>query len=159
MRRIAVLVAALSFCVAGGQARATTQGSCDVAEARAVLNAYLVAFKRGQYTDLQALFATKPEFLWYAVSPPYGRTGQRAKDRLALLTYWRARHAKRETLNVVRFNFASTQERDGVLLANFNGRIIRKANDLPSERRGFKATLRCGADATQFIVLSIGTKV
>lgn len=159
MRRIAVLVAALSFCVAGGQARATTQGNCDVAEARAVLNAYLVAFKRGQYTDLQALFATKPEFLWYAVSPPYGRTGQRAKDRLALLTYWRARHAKRETLNVVRFNFASTQERDGVLLANFNGRIIRKANDLPSERRGFKATLRCGADATQFIVLSIGTKI
>ena len=130
-----------------------------MAEARAVLNAYLVAFKRGQYTDLEALFATKPEFLWYAVSPPFGRTGQRAKNRLALLTYWRARHAKRETLNVVRFNFASTQERDGVLLANFNGQIIRKANDLPSERRGFKATLRCGADATQFIVLSIGTKI
>ena len=61
MRRIAVLVAALSFCVAGGQARATTEGSCDVAEARAVLNAYLVAFKRGQYADLQALFATKPD--------------------------------------------------------------------------------------------------
>ena len=156
---MAVLVAAVSFCVAGGQARATIQGSCDVAEARAVLNAYLVAFKRGQYTDLQALFATKPEFLWYAVSPPFGRTGQRAKNRLALLTYWRARHAKRETLNVVRFNFASTQERDGVLLANFNGRIIRKANDLPSELRGFKATLRCGVDATQFIVLSIGTKI
>jgi hypothetical protein len=130
-----------------------------VAEARAVLNAYLVAFKRGQYTDLQALFATKPEFLWYAVSPPFGRTGLRAKNRAALLSYWRARHTKQETLNVVRFNFASTQERDGVLLANFNGRIIRKANDLPSERRGFKATLRCGADATQFIVLSIGTKI
>lgn len=60
---------------------------------------------------------------------------------------------------MVRFNFASTQERDGALLANFNGQLIRKANDLPSERRGFKATLRCGADATQFIVLSIGTKI
>ena len=159
MRWIAVSVAALSLGLAGGQARATTQGSCDAAEAHAVFNEYLVAFKRGQYTDLQALFATKPDFLWYAVSPPYGRTGQRAQNRLALLSYWRARHAKQERLGVVRFNFASTQERDGALLANFNGQLIRKANDLPSERRGFKATLRCGADATQFIVLSIGTKI
>lgn len=169
MRWIAIAVAALSLCFVGGEAQATSQASCDATEARAVLNKYLVAFKRGQYNDLQNLFAAKPDFRWYSVAPPYGRTSlssspydrpaQNAENRVALLSYWRARHAKGETLNVVKFRFALTEERGGSLFAHFNGDLIRKANDLPSERRGFKATLRCGTGATQFIVLSIGSKI
>jgi hypothetical protein len=46
----------------------------------------------------------------------------------------------------------------GAGIANFNRQLTRKAVDLPIERRGFKATIQCGP-STQFIVLSIGTKI
>ena len=72
------------------------------------------------------------------------------------MSYFRARHRKREVLRVVLFNFASTQERDGALVAHFNGRLSRAATDLPLERRAFKATIRCGP-TPQFVVLSTGT--
>ena len=92
------------------------------------------------------------------VAPPFGRTGQRAFNRSTLMRYFRARHAKREALSVVKFNFASTMMRDGVTVAHFNGILRRRAGDLPIERRGFKASILC-TDTRRFAVLSIGTKI
>ena len=122
------------------------------------MNGYVEAFNRGRYAALQRLFAEEPGFAWYAVAPPHGRTTWRSQNRSTLIGYLRVRHSKREVLRVVRFSFASSQERDGAVIANFNGQLTRKAVDLPIERRGFKATIQCGP-STQFIVLSIGTKI
>ncbi|HEY6076979.1 MAG TPA: hypothetical protein VIV36_09065 [Gaiella sp.] len=132
--------------------------ACDAGTARSTLTSYVQAFNGGRYSRLQLLFAQEPEFGWYAVSPPHGRTSRRSQDRSTLMSYFRARHRKREVLRVVLFNFASTQERDGALVAHFNGRLSRAATDLPLERRGFKATIRCGS-TPQFVVLSIGTAI
>jgi hypothetical protein len=137
----------------------TTDVRCDSAEVRATFDAFLIAFNRGDRPKLAALFAPSPAFRWYAVAPPFGRTGTKSQNRATLMTYFRGRHAKREILKVVRFRFASTQSRDGALMANFNGELTRKASDLRPERRGFKATIVCGAMNTSFIVVSIGTKI
>ena len=160
MRPIACLAAVVALALAstGGRAGASGVVGCGALEARAALNAYVLAFNRGNTSDLQALIAAEPAFTWYSVAPPHGRTGEKAYDRVTLGTYLRARHASREVLRIVVFNFASTQERDGALTANINGELTRQASDLRSERRGFKATLRCG-DRLELIVLSIGTRI
>ena len=156
--RFAVGLAVVALAAQATGTAAPEQVACDAATARSALNGYVAGFNRGQYGTLQVLFAAEPDFVWYAVAPPQGRTGPRAQVRSTLMTYFRARHGRREVLRVVRFNFASTQERDGATMANFNGQLTRKAADLPIERRGFKATIRCGS-STQFIVLSIGTRI
>jgi hypothetical protein len=157
--RLVVGLAALVVLAASAKGTAaTTDASCDATGARAAFAEYVQAFNQGQYPRLQLLVAREPDFQWLTVAPPYGRVGQRAYNRSTLTAYFRARHAKREALKVVKFNFAGVQERDGGSIANFNGQLTRKAADLPLERRGFKAALRCGT-ASQFIVLSIGTKI
>jgi hypothetical protein len=155
--RFVVGLATLVLAASAGGTDANAEAVCDATVARATLTRHVQAFNRALYGTLQELFAQEPEFGWYSVAPPFGRTNQRAQNRATLMAYFRARHAKREVLHVVKFNFASTQERDAVVVANFNGHLTRRATDLPRERRGFKATIRC-APSPQFIVLSIGTK-
>ncbi len=149
------IVAALALPGAG---TATPTGSCNASDARYAFNTFLTSFNVGKYSDLQTMFAAEPDFMWHAVAPPYGRVAARSFNRSTLDSYFRARHQEREVLKLVKFSFASTQEREGALLANFNGTLTRKANDLRLERRGFKAALRCG-DRHQFIIVSIGTKI
>lgn len=150
------LILAAVFLVSTAQVGAVVEADCDAAEARAMLDAYVFAFNQGRYDALNNLIAPEPMFVWHAVAPPRGRTAPRSSDRTTLSRYFKARHSKREVLRITKFNFASTQERDGALIANFNGLLTRRASDLPLERRGFKATVRC-AERTQFIVVSIGT--
>ena len=59
------------------------------------------------------------------------------------MSYFRARHLKREKLGITTFRHVGTQDRDGSLVANFNGDLKRTANDLRPERRHYKGTLRC----------------
>ncbi len=158
MRFIVGIVAIALLAASANGTAAIAEAPCDATVARATLTKHVSAFNAGRYAMLQRLFVQEPEFGWYAVAPPFGRTNQRSQDRATLMAYFRARHAKREVLQVVKFNFASTQERDGAVVANFNGQLTRNATDLPRERRGFKATIRCGS-APQFVVLSIGTKL
>ena len=133
--------------------------SCDEAASRGSLSTYLRAFNRGDLATLNQLFAPQSEFQWYAVAPPRGRVGLVAMDRASLLSFFRARHRHLEVQKLVKFTFASTQTRPEGLVANFNGVIVRRARDLPVQRRGFKATIQCDDGATQFIVVSIGTTV
>ena len=158
MRLGAVLAVAVMLAMSSGSTRAQAEVMCDAATARVALTAFVQAFNQGRFARLQSLFAVEPDFGWYAVAPPYGRTGERSFNRATLDSYFRARHAKRETLGVLIYNFASTQTRNGTLVAHFNGRLTRAAADLPRERRGYKATIRCAA-GPQFVVLSIGTKL
>ncbi len=156
--RFSVGLAIVAAVALPGSSTATPVGSCDASDARYAFNAFVSSFNAGKYTDLQTIFAAEPDFMWHAVAPPYGRVAARSFNRATLDAYFRARHGKREVLKLVTFNFASTHERDGALLANFNGTLARKANDLRLERRGFKAALRC-SDQHQFIIVSIGTKI
>lgn len=135
---------------------ATRAGSCNASDARYAFAAFISSFNAGKYNALRSMFAAEPDFMWHAVAPPHGRVGARSLNRATLDAYFRTRHAKREVLKLTRFHFASTEERDGTLLAHFNGMLTRKANDLRLARRGFKATLLCG-DRHQFIVVSVGT--
>jgi hypothetical protein len=157
MRSIVGLAIVAALALPGAGTATPTEG-CNASDARYAFNTFLSGFNAGKYSALQTMFAAEPDFMWHAVAPPYGRVAERSFNRATLDAYFRARHARREVLKLVKFNFASTQQRDGALLANFNGTLTRKANDLPLERRGFKAALRCG-DEYRFIIVSIGTKI
>ena len=45
---------------------------------------------------------------------------------------------------------------DGAIQAGFNGYLSRRAGDLRTSRRGFKAVLRCTPEDREIIVVSIG---
>jgi hypothetical protein len=152
---VVCFAAALVAPASGTTARTGT--ACDAASSRVALATYLRAFNQGDYASLDILFAQAPHFVWYTSAPPHGRTGQGTRDRRTLIRYFRARHAKREKLTLLTFNYASAQERDGAIVSNFNGRLTRRATDVPARRRGFKASLRCTETEMQFIVVSIGT--
>lgn len=158
--RLGALALVASIALVSPAATQATSGdaSCDALTARATLRAFVHAFNHGQQDRLQRLFAQTPEFGWYSVAPPHGRTNQRAQDRSSLIAYFRARHSRMETIRVTSFSFASTEERNGARFAHFSGRITRTATDLPLERRGFKAAIRCDL-STQFVVVSIGTRL
>jgi hypothetical protein len=155
---VAAVCVATSLAVPASGITARTGTQCDEASSRAALGAYLRAFNQGDYATLDVLFAQAPHFRWYSSAPPHGRTGQgTSRDRGTLIRYFRARHAKREKLSLVKFNYASAQDRDGAVVSNFNGDLSRRASDVPARRRGFKASLRCTETERQFIVISIGT--
>jgi hypothetical protein len=154
---LVVLCIATALVVPASGTTAPVGTACDAASSRAAFNAYLKAFNQGDYATLNVLFAQAPHFVWFTSAPPHGRTGQGTRDRGTLMRYFRARHAKREKLALVAFNFASAQERGGAVVSNFNGRLTRRASDVPAGRRGFKASLRCMETEKQFIVVSIGT--
>ena len=116
----------------------------------------MVAFNNGHFLDLDASFAPAGEFAWYSVAPPKGRVGGASRSRSTLMSYFRARHLKREQLGITTFRHVSTQDRNGSLVANFNGDLKRTANDHRPERRHYKGTLRCKGGSNQLIVISIG---
>jgi hypothetical protein len=154
---LVVVCVATALVVPASGTTARAEAPCDVPSSRAALNAYLKAFNQGDYATLDVLFAKAPHFVWYTSAPPHGRTGQVTRNRPTLIPYFRARHAKREKLTLLTFNYASAQERDGAVVSNFNGRLTRRATDVPARRRGYKASLRCTETEAQLIVVSIGT--
>lgn len=157
MRRIGAVLSALSIAlVSGAQVASSTAEECGPATARASLAAYMVAANNGRFADLDAVFAPAGEFVWYSTAPPKGRVGTASRNRATLLAFFRARHLKREKLAIATFRHVGTQQRDGVLLANFNGDLRRTATDLHPERRHYKGTLRCADGSNQLIVVSIG---
>ena len=152
---VVLLVAMFTVVILAGVAGPAVP-TCDATGARSRLAATMVAFNNGRFVDLDAAFAPSPEFGWYSVAAPKGRSGAGSRNRSTLLAYFRARHRQHEKLGIVTFRHVSTQQRDGALVANFNGDLSRRADDLRAGRRHYKGALRCSEDAQQLIVISIG---
>jgi hypothetical protein len=156
MRKLVVFLVAIFVAVGLTHVAPSAVPSCDSAGSRASLAAYMVAFNNGRFVDLDAAFAPSPEFVWYSVAPPKGRSGVGSRNRSTLLTYFRARHKRHEKLSILTFRHVSTQRRDGGFVANFNGDLYRRADDLRPGRRHYKGALKCSEGTQQLIVISIG---
>src|SRR5690242_18254304 len=95
MRAAGVLICA-AICLAAipgtGAARLPTGPShCEAKAVRLTLLSFTTAFDRGDLAALDAIFAQKPDFQWYTTD---GRSGQAAKRRDTLTSYFRRRHAR-----------------------------------------------------------------
>jgi hypothetical protein len=156
MRSLVILLGVMVIAVDLAHVATPAVPTCGAASSRASLASYMVAFNNGRFVSLDAAFAPSPTFQWYSIAPPKGRTEGASSNRSTLLAYFRARHEQHEKLRILTFRYSSTQARDGALVANFNGDLYRRADDLRAGRRHYKGALRCSEGTQQLIVISIG---
>ncbi len=98
-----IAISTLALPAAGSGDSSARSSICDGPAARATLDTFLRAFNRGDLDTLDTLFAQEPEFVWYTIAPPQGRTSAGATARASLLAYFSARHAQGETLGLLSF--------------------------------------------------------
>lgn len=157
---VAVLAALAAFGVTGAtRAYAESASDCTPGATRTAVASFVSAFDRGDYHQLDRLFARPPLFQWYSSSVPGLRMTTVARNRASLIAYFRARHLKRDRLRLVSFTFTANSYGYG----NFVFKMMRSAADY---RRGAsfgliaKGAALCSDQPSQqpvqFIVMSVG---
>lgn len=121
---------------------------CISGEVETLVLNFIDAFNRGDLSALDDLFAQEPEFEWYSVDALGEPITRSAYDRLSLVPYFAARHARGErlTLRSFRFNGNSPGGRYG----NFEYGLTRSADDLeqsPYHGKGAAFCYRKRSDA------------
>lgn len=152
MRSLLALVSILAT-VAGVTARTAQPASqaCTASATRAAWVAFLRAFNQGDYQRLDTLFARTPEFGWYSSNAPGLRNLTAAKNRVTLISYFRARHARHDRMQLLAFAYHD----DG----NFTYRLRRSASDYKSGawfKLIGKGAVTCTDAGTRLIVVSVG---
>jgi hypothetical protein len=112
---------------------------CTADEVETVVRRFANAFNRGDLWALDSVFAQEPDFQWYSTDAPGQRSTPVADDRLSLMSYLAARHARGERLTLRSFRFnGNTPSPYG----NFEYRLTRSAGDLePTPYHGKGAAL------------------
>jgi hypothetical protein len=154
--RLFVLVMVL-LCIVGAAATPASQTapslatSCTAGQTRQLVNDFVAAFSDGDYARLDAMFAPSAEFVWFSSNNPGLRIDPQARDRGSLIPYFRARHASRDSLTLVGFDYNGA--------GNFGFKLRRQASDY-AEGRVFgldgKGAARCSGSESRFIVMSLG---
>ncbi len=152
-----VAAACLGFVLAASVSAATQphllrSSGCSAEASRATWVAFVKAYTRGDYTQLNSLFAQPPQFQWYSANTPGLRRTTAARDRDTLMAYFRARHAQSDRLRLIAFTFNG----DG----NFTYTLRRSAGDY-KHGASFgligKAVATCSDNSPpQLIVVSLG---
>jgi hypothetical protein len=128
---------------------------CGRATTREVVRQYVADFSAGRYEQLDALFATGPDFQWYSSPRPGRRLGEAARRRSTLLAYLRGRHARHDKLTLRAFHFTG----DGRHWSNFWIELWRSARDFRGGQRfaaSAKGAVACREGEARLIVLSFG---
>ncbi|MGH3009860.1 MAG: hypothetical protein ACRDLM_10725 [Gaiellaceae bacterium] len=124
---------------------------CDAALTRSTWSNFIVAFNVGNYQRLDALFARAQDFGWYSSNVPGLRNLGAAKNRATLLSYFRARHAQRDRMQLLAFAYRGE--------GNFTYRLRRSARDYSSGawfRLIGKGAATCSGGTAQLVVVSLG---
>ena len=157
-RSRAVLVTAALLVVVGSAAGASRAGpitKCTALQTRSALTSFVTAFNAGNSRRLNALFAPPSWFRWYSSSAPGERFDPEAGRRNTLIAYFRARHAQRDRLQLVSFNFNGNSQGYG----NFVWKMKRSATDFQNGawfNVEAKGAALCEGATTRFIVMSVG---
>ena len=136
-------------------ANAMPASNCTAKTVRSALSSFIPNYDRGDYAALDAQFAAEPDFQWYSTNGPGERLGRQAKQRSTLISYFEARHAKRDRLAWRSFQFNGNSPRYG----NFQFLMWRQ---LPGFNLGErfpvsgKGAAICSQESTRFIVLTFG---
>jgi len=79
--------------------------SCNAAETRQVVQAFINSFDRGDMKQLDQLFAGPDRFQWYSIDAPGQRIDPEARNRDSLIGYFEKRHEEHERLMLKSFSF------------------------------------------------------
>ena len=148
------LVAVASLAVAAATTPATVRSaeqSCGATLTRTTWVRFIDAYNRGGYNDLDALFAREPGFLWYSSNVPGLRNLTAASNRITLISYFRARHARHDQMRLLSFAYHGN--------GNFTYRLRRSASDYRGGRWFRligKGAVACIGVEARLIVVSIG---
>ncbi len=128
---------------------------CSAAQTRALFDRFVHAYNAGNLRTLNAVFAPQGDFQWYSSNEPGERSNGAATNRRTLIPYFRARHAQRDSLKIVRFKFNGGRG----TLANFEFVLRRSASDYlhgsPFRLHG-KGAMSCAFAPPVFVVISLG---
>ncbi len=132
----------------------STSEACGRREVRGALNTFVESFNQGRFARLDSLFAREPQFQWYGSLPPGRRAGLASRRRDTLISYFRSRHAKRDHLRLLVFDFNGNSGGYG----NFSFNMRRSAADF---KRGDvsrfigKGAAWCAGGSAEFIVMNL----
>ena len=125
---------------------------CSTAEVEGAVRRFLAAFNRGDSRALAAVWAAEPDFQWYSTSAPGERLRARARDRASLIPYFRARHARREHLELTAFRVNGNTPA-AKPYGNFEYRLVRSARDLRAMDYHGKGALHCYATRPDVLIV------
>jgi hypothetical protein len=128
---------------------------CTVAVAHRTVAAFLFALRAGRLGVLDDLFAPPRGFLWYSTTAPGARLNDSARDRSSLLVYFHTRIRRHEHLQLSRTYTGYDSRRNESYL---NGFLVRRADDLPATRYGFKTAVSCSLGRPMIIVWSMAAR-
>jgi hypothetical protein len=145
---------------AGAAASATarlpgTSSHCKGGEVRAAIVSFTRAFDRGDYESLDSLFAQPPEYQWYTTPGPGRVLAKGARGRASLISYFEARHARRDRLHLTEFQFNGNAPHWG----NFGFAMRHSAAGFMGGRpfpQGGKGAAICDSAGIRFIVFTFG---
>lgn len=123
----ASLAPLLAAAFLAGSPASSAGESCNEWGTRELVVEFIGAFNRGDFTQLDRLFARGMWWRWYAVgTAPGKRTQGPAYNRTTLLKYFRARHKKHERLQLRSFQYTGRSEG----FAHFQYQVLRSADDI-----------------------------
>lgn len=133
-----IVVAFPAFASAAG-GRPTGATACTERGTRAIVFAFTRALKRGDFAQLDMLFAPRYAFKWYSTTAPGARLGGDSGNRANLIPYFRVRHQKHERLTIRSFKFNGNSGGYG----HFEFFLTRNADDLAPTRYAGKGAIDC----------------
>lgn len=125
--------------------------SCTAQATRTAWVSFLGAFTTGNYRRLNELFADEPDFGWFSSNTPGLRATMAALDRRTLINYFRKRHAQRDRLRLISFQWHGE--------GNFIYTLWRSANDYRAGAAFHligKGFADCSEGRPRFVVVSLG---
>jgi len=116
---------------------------CDVATLGRSLRAFVRAYNSGDLPVLDRLFS-KDRFRWYSSAGPGIRRLRQAEERETLMSYFKERHERGDSLSGVSFRFNGYEPQRE--LGQFELRALRRAADFRNGRRfGVRGKVRSTA--------------
>jgi hypothetical protein len=159
MLKRSLLLAMTVACVGGLAALRAIPGhglgrpgaTCTARVTKTAWVSFLGAFTIGNYRRLDELFADEPDFGWFSSNTPGLRTTTAARDRRTLINYFRKRHAQRDRLRLISFQWHGK--------GNFTYTLWRSANDYKAGAAFHligKGFADCSEGLPRFVIVSLG---
>lgn len=140
MRSLVTAIAVVSLAATVGVRDAGASGACTHRAVVQSVERFADDFGHRRLRATDAAWGSRREFAWYSTTGPGERVDPEARRRSSLRAYFRERMREREHLRITELRSFYDARRD---IRHLNGRLIRRARDLPATGFRFKGALSC----------------
>jgi hypothetical protein len=135
-----------------GREQLRREVGCGTDTAEALVRTFVVLYNGGHVGVIDRLWATEPRFQWFSTTRPGARIGPPAYNRATLAAYFRTRVRVHERIRLTRLRVGYDPKRN---IADFNGKLVRSADDLRPRLHDFKGAVDCSSGSPSLIVWSM----